>query len=225
MRGGGGNFGVVTSFLFQAHPVRRSSPARCSGRPTDAEMLRWYRRFMPTAPEDLYGFFGFMNVPPVPLFPEHLHGKPVCGVVWCTSGSPEQAQKDWRSSAIRSAAFELSADAVPRPQSCSTRSCRRAQWYWRGDFFKEIARRGDRQHAKYGADCPPCFRRCTCIRSMARHRVGRNETAFSYRDAKWSMVIAGIDPDPANSEMITHGRRTTGMPCIRTPRAAPTSTS
>ena len=87
LRGGGGNFGVVTAFTFRLSPV-----STVVGGPTlfaferSAEILRWYREFLPNAPEDLNGFFAFLTVPPAPPFPEELHLKKVCGVVWCYAG-------------------------------------------------------------------------------------------------------------------------------------------
>src|SRR6478609_11709121 len=76
IRGGGGNFGVVTSFLFQAHPVHTV----CAGPmlwelDQAADMMKWYREFIVQAPEEINGFFAFMTVPPAPPFPEHLHMK------------------------------------------------------------------------------------------------------------------------------------------------------
>ena len=92
IRGGGGNFGMVTSFLFQAHPVTRSAPDRCCGIWTDAaDMMKWYREFIVQAPEDINGFFAIMTVPPGPPFPEQLHLQKMCAIVWCYPGSMEQA--------------------------------------------------------------------------------------------------------------------------------------
>src|ERR1700684_3263206 len=74
VRGGGGNFGVVTSFLFKAQPVRTDYGGPMLWAMEDAaEMMRWYRDFIAKAPDDLYGFFAFHTVPPWPPFPEHLY--------------------------------------------------------------------------------------------------------------------------------------------------------
>src|ERR687888_533471 len=92
LRGGGGNFGVVTAFTFRLSPVHT-----IVGGPTlfalerSAEILEWYREFLPAAPEDLNGFFAFLTVPPAPPFPEELHMQKMCGVVWCYAGPPEEA--------------------------------------------------------------------------------------------------------------------------------------
>ena len=92
VRGGGGNFGIVTSFLFQAHPVSTV----CAGpmlweMEQAADVMKWYREFITQAPEEMNGFFAFMTVPPGPPFPEELHLKKMCGIVWCYQGSMEQA--------------------------------------------------------------------------------------------------------------------------------------
>ena len=55
--------------------------------------MEWYREFIPAAPEDLNGFFAFMTVPPAPPFPEDLHLKKMCGVVWCFTGAAEEADE------------------------------------------------------------------------------------------------------------------------------------
>src|SRR5262245_37431003 len=84
IRGGGGNFGVVTSFVFRCHPVHTvvAGPMLWTLDQT-ADIMKWYREFLPNAPEDLNGFFAFLSVPPGPPFPENLHFKKMCGIVWC----------------------------------------------------------------------------------------------------------------------------------------------
>src|SRR5262250_2251000 len=62
VRGGGGNFGVVTAFLFKAHPIHTSYAGPMLWHLDDAaEMMRWYRRFIPKAPIALSGFFALMT--------------------------------------------------------------------------------------------------------------------------------------------------------------------
>src|SRR5437763_1408885 len=81
---GGGNFGVVTEFTFQAHPV-----SDVVGGPTfwaledTATVLAAYREYLPTLPRNATGFFCFHTVPPGPPFPEEIHMRKVCGIVWC----------------------------------------------------------------------------------------------------------------------------------------------
>ncbi|MGH9629842.1 MAG: FAD-binding oxidoreductase, partial [Bryobacteraceae bacterium] len=91
IRGGGGNFGVVTSFLFRLHPVKNVF-AGPTFWPLEqaAGVIRAYRDFINQAPEEVNGFFAFLRVPPEPMFPEHLHLKEMCGIVWCYTGPRER---------------------------------------------------------------------------------------------------------------------------------------
>jgi FAD/FMN-containing dehydrogenase len=208
LRGGGGNFGVVTSFLFQAHPVRTV----CAGpmlweMDQAADVMKWYREFIVQAPEEINGFFAFMTVPPGPPFPEALHCKKMCGIVWCYPGTMEQANailEPIRS--YRPPAFEF---FVPMPFPMLQGMFDGLyppglQWYWKADFFKELSDGAIAEHLKHASQMP------TLHSSMhiypvngAAHRVGPTETPWSYRDAVWSQVIVGVDPDPANRERIT----------------------
>jgi FAD/FMN-containing dehydrogenase len=89
VRGGGGNFGIVTSFLYRACPVRDIVGGPMFWDLSDArEVLEWHAEFMPTASEDLYGFFAFLRAQPGDPFPAHLHHKNLCGIIWCYSALP-----------------------------------------------------------------------------------------------------------------------------------------
>jgi FAD/FMN-containing dehydrogenase len=209
IRGGGGNFGVVTSFLFRANPVSTIYGGPMLWELDRAEeILRWYREFSLQAPEDLYGFFLFLSVPPAPPFPEHLHNKNMCAVVWCYSGPVEEAEEAFRPirEEVGPAAFEF-LGPMPLPVLNSLFDPLLPpglQWYWRGDFVNELSDEAIALHLEYGSALP------TPLSTMhiypidgAVHRVGKDATAFSRRDANWSAVFVGIDPDPANAEVIT----------------------
>jgi FAD/FMN-containing dehydrogenase len=204
IRGGGGNFGVVTSFLFRLHEV-----GTIIGGPTfwpveqGAEVLSAYREFLPNAPRELNGFFAFATVPPGPPFPEEIHLRKVCGVVWCYVGDEEDAAK----------AMAPLLDALPEPLMHGVQPMPHAalqgafdgiypkgdQWYWRADFVNEIPDEAVAIHAKFGEEMP------TMQSTMhlypidgAVHDLAPSDTAWSYRDATWGAVFAGVDPDPAN---------------------------
>jgi hypothetical protein len=208
LRGGGGNFGVVTSFLFQAHPVSMV----CAGpmlweMDQAADILKWYREFIVQAPEEINGFFAFLTVPPGPPFPEALHMKKMCGIVWCYPGTMEQANAILDPiRKYRPPAFEF---FVPMPFPMLQGLFDPIyppglQWYWKADFFKELDDEAIAAHVEHGARMP------TWQSSMhiypvngAAHKVGATETPWSYRDAQFSQVIVGVDPDPANRGLIT----------------------
>ncbi len=209
VRGGGGNFGVVTSFLFRLHPLSTVVAGPMLWPLERAtELLRWYREFIPAAPDDLNGFFAFLAVPPGPPFPEALHLQKMCGIVWCYTGAPEGA--DAAFAPIRQAAGGPVLDLVgplPHPALQSMFDPiypPGQQWYWRADFVKEISDEAIARHVEYAAALP------TWQSTMhlypidgAAHRVGKNDTAFSYRDATWGQVMVGVDPDPANAARIS----------------------
>ncbi len=205
VRGGGGNFGVVTSFLFRAHPVET-----VVGGPTlwslddAADVLRWYRDFIRAAPRDLTGFFAFLTVPPAPPFPEHLHRRKVCGIVWCYSGPSERADEVFAPVAAFGTPLLHGVHPMPFPALQSAFDALHPaglQWYWRADFFDELSDEAIAAHVEHAAQLP------TMLSTMhlypidgAAHDVADDATPWSYRDANWAQVIVGIDPDPAMAE-------------------------
>ncbi len=207
VRGGGGNFGVVTSFRFHLNPVDTVTAGPMLWSLDDApDVLRFYRDFLPSAPDDLNGFFAFMTVPPAEPFPEELHGRPMCGVVWCSTAAPEAAQAliDPARDAV-APAFDL-VGPMPYPTLQGLFDALLPpglQWYWRGDYVAEIGDAAVETHLDWAARMP------TALSTMhlyptdgAASRVGPHDTAWSYRDARWAAVFGGIDPDPANAGII-----------------------
>ncbi len=211
LRGGGGNFGIVTSFLFRLHPLR-TVHAGVTLWPLErsAEMLRWYRDFLPQAPEDLYGFFAFMEVPPTPQFPQELHGKRVCGCVWCYAGPAEKFEPTFEPVRQSTPIFEHVGE-MPYPTLQSLFDPLYPpglQWYWKGDFVREVSDAAVDVHAEYGSRLPSALSTMHLYPiDGAAHRVAPDATAFSYREANWSMVILGVDPDPAARERVTDWAR------------------
>ncbi|MFF3454942.1 FAD-binding oxidoreductase [Streptomyces sp. NPDC002730] len=207
LRGGGGNFGIVTSFDVRLHPVHTVGVA-ITVWPVDStrEVLRWYRDFLPQAPEDLYGFFALLAVPPGPPFPEEIHGHKMCGVVWCWTGDLDRLEETLAPvNEPGRPAFHFTAPMpYPALQTMFDELIPAGlQWYWRGSFFDRITDEAIDVHLKYGENLP------TDLSTMhlypvdgAAHKVGADDTAWAYRDAVWSGVIAGIDPDPANAQTI-----------------------
>jgi len=208
IRGGGGNFGVVTSFLFQAHPVHTVCAGPMFWEMADAEgILKWYREFIAHAPEEISGFFAFQTIPPGPPFPEALHFQKMCGIVWCFNGSQDEANKllaPLRS--FRPPAFEF---FVPMPYPTLQSMfddlyVPGLQWYWKADFVKELPDAAIGLHVKNGSKLPTLHSGMHLYPvNGAAYRVGKDDTPWGYREALWSQVIVGVDPDPANKDRIT----------------------
>ncbi len=207
VRGGGGNFGVVTSFLFRGSPV-----GTIIGGPTlwplerAAEVMQWYREFIPNAPEELGGFFAFMTVPPGPPFPEHLHLKKMCAVVWCYTGDPARADELFAPvRALSPALHGVQPMPFPMLQSAFDGLYPPGlQWYWRADFVKELPDAAIARHVEF-AERMPTMHSTMHLYPIdgAAHRVDPHDTAFSFRDAQWSQVIVGVDPSPARAQEIS----------------------
>ena len=207
IRGGGGNFGVVTSFLFKAYPVHTDYAGPTLWDLKDAaEVMQWYRAFITKAPEEINGFFAFLVVPPGPPFPEHLHKRTMCGIVWCYTGPlarAEEAFKPIRSfkppvldlvGPIPHPALQSMFDAVYPPG---------LQWYWKADFVNELSDEAIALYVKCGSAIPTMHSTIHLYPvNGAAHRPGKNDTPWSYRDATWAQVIVGVDPDPANNDRI-----------------------
>jgi FAD/FMN-containing dehydrogenase len=94
IRGGGGNFGIVTEFEFDAHPVGPVLAGPILWRMDDSpEVLRFYRDWIADAPDDLMTIVIHRFAPPLPFVPPELHGKPVAGVICCWSGAIEEGEE------------------------------------------------------------------------------------------------------------------------------------
>ncbi len=207
LRGGGGNFGVATAFTYRLHPVDTVGVAITMW-PVDRtqEVLKWYREFLPQAPDDVYGFFATLTVPPGPPFPEEIHGQKMCGIVWCWTGELDRLEETF--GVVNEAgppAFHFTTP-MPYPVLQSTFDAlipAGLQWYWRGDFFDGIPDGAAQVHLRYGENLPTDLSTCHLYPvDGAASRVGADDTAWSYRDAVWSGVFGGIDPDPANAELV-----------------------
>jgi UDP-N-acetylenolpyruvoylglucosamine reductase len=207
VRGGGGNFGIVTSFLFRANPVDTvvAGPMLWEQHQA-ADVLQWYREFITEAPEELNGFFAHLVVPPGPPFPKELHNRTMCGIVWCYSGIPGKAEKAFKPvRKFLKPALEL-VGPMPYPALQSMFDPLYPpglQWYWRADFVKEIPDKAVAVHAKYGAQIPTMHSSMHLypINGAAR-RIANKNTPWAYRDATFAQVIVGVDPDPGNNERI-----------------------
>jgi len=206
IRGGGGNFGIVTSFKFQAHPVKT-----VFGGPTlwpiekTKEIMEWYHNFINNAPEELNGFIATMIIPGPP-FPEHLHHKQFCGIVWCYVGDPAKFDELFKPVLDLKPLFaHVGEMPYPSIQTLFDGLLPPGlQWYWRADFFNELGSEVREQHLKFGSKIPtPLSQMHLYPISGAASRVAKDETPWAYRGAKYAGVIVGVSPNPKDSDKIT----------------------
>ena len=207
IRGGGGNFGVVTSLLFRAHEIKNvvAGPTLW---PLDMapEVMRFSSDFFAKASDDINGTFAFLTFPPGPPFPEDLHLNKMCGVVWCYTGPEEKADdvfapvREFGPPALHGVqpmpfpAIQTAFDALYPPGD---------QWYWRADFVNELSDEAIALHLKHAEKLPTMQSGMHLYPiDAAVHETGKDDTAFSYRDTRWAGVIFGVDNDPAKADVL-----------------------
>lgn len=203
LRGGGGNFGVVTSFLFQAHPVSHvyGGPVFWDHEHT-GRVMRAYRDFLAGAPEELGSFVGIKKVPVADPFPAAHQGKLACAVISSYNGPVDQGAEimarlldalpepmfNWMDEMPFPAVQGLFDPLLPAG----------LQWYWRGEYVHELTDAAIEEHIAQTQDIPGALSLMHLYPiDGAVHRVGPTETAWHERSATWTMVIAAIDADPA----------------------------
>lgn len=211
LRGGGGNFGVATSFEFRLHPVRNVIAGPLFWPLEKLETtLAWYRDWLPKAAEDVYAFYLVAEVPAGDPFPQGIHGRKVCGLVWCYTGPDEQFESIIQQARDVAEPLFEHVGPVPYPALQSLFDGLYPpgyQWYWKGDFVRELSDKAIAEHRRFAEVPTPASTMHLYPVDGAVHRKGKDETAWDYRDANWSMVIAGVDPDPANTDRITKWAR------------------
>jgi hypothetical protein len=205
LRGGGGNFGVVVSFSFKLQEVGDvlAGPTLwpLEAAPT---VMRAFDTYIESAPDIVGGFFLFLEVPPAPPFPEELHGKKMCGIAWCVTDPDATDVFDDMLAAAKPELHGVMRMPFPMWNSGFDGLYPPGhQWYWRADFVKELSDEAIALHCEHGAKLPTMQSTMHMYTiNGAAARVGKDETAWAYRDAKYGMVIVGVDPDPANAGLI-----------------------
>ncbi|CAL65161.1 FAD-binding oxidoreductase [Christiangramia forsetii] len=208
LRGGGGNFGIVVSFKFRLIEVKDvyAGPMFWPLEMADKAM-KFYDSIIKNASNDLYGFFAFLIVPPAEPFPEHLWNKNVCGVVWNYTGPREKAEKVFKPirefgppimdfvGDIPMKNLNGMFDALYPPG---------LQWYWRAHYIKELSSDAIKTNIEYGSKIPSMHSTTHFYPIDGRvHATDSDDTAWANREARWSQVIVGVDPDPANADKVT----------------------
>ncbi|WP_149183602.1 FAD-binding protein [Streptomyces sp. TRM49041] len=205
LRGGGGNFGAVVSFLYRVHPV-----ADILGGPTfyplDGDVARRWRELIadPDTPDAFNAVFAFVLGPPVPFLPERWHGRPLCAVLTCWTG-PEQ--DDERIRARLGGLGPVLGQFVERMPYPVINTLFDADLpaglyhYWKGNFSRDLSDGAVDVHTTY-AQTLPSMQTNTIVFPIDRacHRVGPTDTAFAYRDATFSTGLGPSFADPSDIE-------------------------
>lgn len=213
LRGGGGNFGVVTSFVYRAHPMKNVYGGPIFWEIKDApKVMRVYRDMIGRLPAKLGAFVGLKTMPPVAPFPEEHWGKKIVAIIFGFDGTQAEGE----------AVIKPLLEALPKPimngagyMPYTTLQTlfdplmpKGMQWYWKGDFVKELTDEAIDTHIKFASQSPSPL----CLTHLypidgAVHKVKAGDTAWATRDARFNMVIAAIDTSPAKAkDLKTWGR-------------------
>lgn len=206
VRGGGGNFGVVTSFEFQVHPVGTVLGGLVIHHVTSAgDVLRLLRENVDTVPDELtWGILLFM-VPPVPFLPEKMHGVPVVAIGVCYAGPMEEGERVLKP--LREFGQPL-ADAIHVMPYSAAQTMADVLWppghhnYWKSSYLKDLSNEAIKTMLDHFATVPSPK---TVI--LVEHdgggaisRVGRDKTAYAHRDLTYNFLVSSEWADPADSE-------------------------
>jgi FAD/FMN-containing dehydrogenase len=174
--------------------------------------MQWYRRFIMEAPETINGFFALMTAPPAQPFPDDLQGKKVCGIIWCCTGTRQEANELFAS--IRNFKTPLLDWTSPKPfpvlQSLFDPTLPPGlQQYWKGDYVQQLTDEAIELHLHY-AQQAPTWQSLMHLYPIngAASRIAPGDTAWNYRNATWATVIIGVSEDPAAAGDITRWAKT-----------------
>ena len=140
LRGGGGNFGIVTRFEYRLHPIGPIVYGGMLGFPRDPAILCAYRDFMEGAPDDVGGAAALITAPPEPFVPEPVRGQPVLGIVVCYTGKPEDGPQAIKPLLDLNPVLRM---VAPMPYVAVQRLLEAAnppgmQQYWKAELYPEL---------------------------------------------------------------------------------------
>jgi FAD/FMN-containing dehydrogenase len=206
IRGGGGNFGVVTQFDFGLHPVGPEILAGLLVFPfrQAKQVLAGYREFMESAPEELNIWVVMRKAPPLPFLPENVHGKEVVVLALFYSGAFDQGQKlvdrlrkfgDLHGEHVGAMPYSNWQQAFDPLLTAGARN------YWKSHNFTELRDGAFDTMIDYAGKLPSphCEIFLACI-SGAANRVSPDATAYRHRDARYVLNVHGRWESPADDQ-------------------------
>jgi FAD/FMN-containing dehydrogenase len=202
IRGGGGNFGIVTSFTYRLHEV---GPMVYGGQlvclPDRAvEILRFMREYMVDAPDDLGAAVAFISAPPEPFVPAEMHFKPIVGIVICWTGDHEEGERVV--APIREAAQPVMDMVQPMPYTAlqsmlDASSPKGIRGYMKAEFMEELSDEAVEKLARHGANrAGPTAQLLMEPMGGAISRAADHDTALGRRDVAWCYHALAMWPEP-----------------------------
>ncbi len=198
LRGGGGNFGVASSFAFRAHPLRQvygglvAHPLAAA-----ADVLRFYRDFTGAVPDELTVFAALAHAP-------DGSGTPVVALVVCHCGAPEQAAKDVRPLLEFGTPVLVQVGPMPYPVMNTILDegfPRGALNYWKSSFMKALDDDAIGTMIDRFAACPSMMTNIVLEHFHgAVTRVAVTDTAVPHREAGYNFLVASVWADPGTTD-------------------------
>jgi hypothetical protein len=204
LRGGGGNFGVVTAFHLRLHPI---GPIVLGGMlmypaPMAGDLLRFFRDFMAEAPDEVGAGVAFITAPPEEFVPEPVRGQPVVGAVLCYAGPVEEGEEVLRP--LREFGPPGIDMVGPMPyvavqQLLDAAAPKGMQNYWTADFLEDLSDEAvDVLVGHATQPVSPLTQILVVPGGGALARVDEEATAFGQRQAPWNVHYLSMWPDPAD---------------------------
>jgi FAD/FMN-containing dehydrogenase len=205
IRGGGGNFGVVTEFRFQLHPVRNVIGGPMLFALEDTETIaKLYREWLPAQPDDLYAFFAMLTVPPADPFPEEIRLRKVCALLWCSTAPADRSTEALDTFRLAAKPLLDGVAELPFPALQSAFDPLvpfGTHIYWRAHFIDDLPDGAIEEYIRY-AEAAPTWVSQTHIYPLggAAGRVPNEDTAWAWRDAGYAQVFVAIDHEPGRDD-------------------------
>lgn len=201
LRGGGGNFGVVTSLEYRLHDVDQIFAGPIFYNLEDAAaLISMFDEFIEDAPEEFGGFPAFQVAPPLPFIPEERHGDTLALAVVQWAGPLEEAQRALQPFWDVAPVVANGTGPMPYPALNSAFDAlypKGIRAYWKGAFVKELPSEAIPVLVEHGSQVPEISATMHMYPiNGACHRVESTDTAFAYRDAKYGLVFLASWTDP-----------------------------
>ncbi len=209
VRGGGGNFGVVTSFEFQLHPVGPQVQAGLLLYPLEQarEVLHFYREYAASAPPELTTMAVLRMAPAAPFLPKHLHGAPVIGIAVCHAGSLEDGEQVLRP--LKQFGAPLADVIEPKPYVrhqtlLDAASPNGRHYYWKSEYLPGLSDAALETVISYSRQLSSPLTAVLLFQlGGAIRRVEEQATAAGNRNAEFVLNIQSswLEPDESQRHM------------------------
>jgi FAD/FMN-containing dehydrogenase len=206
IRGGGGNFGVVTSFEFRLHPVGPNVLAGLIVHPLDAakDVLRFHREFVATVPDEFVCWFVMRQAPPLPFLPPEWHGKEILALAVCYNGDIAEGERIAKP--LREFGQPIADIISPMPYTAwqtvlDPLLTPGARNYWKSHDFAGLSDGLVDVLVDHARRIPDPQTEIACAQlGGAVSRVPRGATAYNHRDGQYVLNVHGRWADPSKDE-------------------------